>query len=185
MKHLLSMHTLSFTRASKLCSVAEDLHAWLLQTQFAELLGDSDFASKSLPCGMAVWMAISCQSHQIRLGCQSEGMTERHCSRWPSRLGHLITLIIAVHLERAALRGEMVCSLNKSGFQPLWGEVVFLKLFLNFFQKLKFCPHSVLLKSLGAVPVLEITLKNKWSCQMLKRIILDLSAQGKSSFSLS
>lgn len=75
------MHTLNFTRASKLCSVAEDLRAWLLQTQFAELLGDSDFASKSLPCGMAVWMAISCQSHQICLGCQREGMTERHCSR--------------------------------------------------------------------------------------------------------
>lgn len=45
-------------------------HSWWL-------LGDSDFASKSL----AEWMAMSCQGHQICLGCQSKGMTECHCSQ--------------------------------------------------------------------------------------------------------
>lgn len=86
-------------------------HSWWL-------LGDLGFASKSFPCGVAVLVAMSCQGHQICLGCQSKGMTEC-CSQWPSRLGHLITLIIAVHLERAALRGEMFCNLNESSFQPL------------------------------------------------------------------
>lgn len=55
-------------------------HSWWL-------LGASGFASRSLP------EAMSCPGHQICLGCRREWLS--HCSQWPSRLGHLITLITA------------------------------------------------------------------------------------------
>lgn len=140
------------------------LHAWLLQIQL-----------------VVAWSLGLCKQELARgnvlpgppnLPWLSEGMTEPLFSvTFQARASY--------HTYHSTLREqlwEVKCSVvwTNQGFS-LCGKR----------WKKKPCPLSDLLKPLGAVPLLEMTAQNKRSCQMFKRFILDLSAQGKRFFSPS